>query len=88
MVLISGEDMLEDFRRATDEELSFPKALEDIFHTKNTLGDHVVYDDYQVEFVKSILTRTIDDSLPAIHEETLSSLAEYLPQTAGGSRLS
>ncbi|KAJ6459758.1 cytochrome P450 [Mycena vulgaris] len=80
MVMASGTDMVEDIRRAPDDELSFSQALEDIFHTGGTLGDQVVFDDYHVEVLTS-LTRNIEAYFGDLHDEIVSSYNANIPLT-------
>ncbi|KAJ7308690.1 cytochrome P450 [Mycena albidolilacea] len=80
MIMASGTDMVEDIRRAPDDELSFSQALEDIFHTGGTLGDHVVFDDYHVEVLTS-LTRNIEAYYGDLRDEIVSAYSVNIPPT-------
>ncbi|KAJ7023057.1 cytochrome P450 [Mycena alexandri] len=80
MIMASGTDMVEDIRRASDDELSFSQALEDIFHTGGTLGDHVVFDDYHIEVLTS-LTRNIEAYYGDLRDEIVSSYSANIPLT-------
>ncbi|KAJ7166650.1 cytochrome P450 [Mycena filopes] len=86
MIMASGTDMVEDIRRAPDDELSFSEALEDIFHTGGTIGDHVVYDDYHVEVLTS-LTRNIAAYFGDLHDEIVSAYNTNIPVTKEWSKV-
>ncbi|KAJ7729803.1 cytochrome P450 [Mycena metata] len=80
MIMASGTDMVDDIRRAPDDELSFNEALEDIFHTGGTIGDHVVHDAYHLNSLIS-LTRNIEAYIGDLRDEIVSSYNTNIPLT-------
>ncbi|KAF9270845.1 cytochrome P450 [Marasmius fiardii PR-910] len=81
LVLISGSDMLEDLRKATDEQLSLRDAFEEFLHTEIFFGRQTRIDPYHVTIYKNTLTRSIGSKFSDMHQEMVLAFEETLPMT-------
>ncbi|KAH9477625.1 Cytochrome P450 monooxygenase 103 [Psilocybe cubensis] len=59
MVILSGPQMLEDIRRATDEQLSLKDTVLKTLQTDYTIGVHTRLDPYHIKVVRSPLTHWV-----------------------------
>ncbi|KAH9477540.1 Cytochrome P450 monooxygenase 71 [Psilocybe cubensis] len=68
VVMVSGSQMLEDIRRASEDQLSFDDAVGEISE-----------DPYHVAIVRTSLTRNIGTRFADIHDEILTAFSELIP---------
>ncbi|KAG7099883.1 hypothetical protein E1B28_001684 [Marasmius oreades] len=80
LVVISGPDMLEDIRKATDEQLSLRAAFQDFLHTELFFGRQTRVDPYHVFIFKNTLTRSIGPKFSDMYEEMVAAF-EGIPMT-------
>ncbi|KDR68413.1 hypothetical protein GALMADRAFT_78764 [Galerina marginata CBS 339.88] len=69
VVVVSGPQMLDDIRRATDDQLSFREAVAELFQTDYMIGRQIRRDPYHVNVVRSALTRNLAIRFPDIKDE-------------------
>ncbi|KAF8735505.1 hypothetical protein AX14_001941 [Amanita brunnescens Koide BX004] len=79
MIVVTGPKLLEDIRRAPDDQLSFLDAIAETIHTDVLLGAETHYDTFHLEIIKSHLTRNIASRFPDIQDEIAAAFPEYIP---------
>ncbi|KAF9468819.1 cytochrome P450 [Collybia nuda] len=80
-VVVSGPQMVDDLRKATDETVSFREALVDVIQTDYTLGPEIHHDPWHVGTVRSPLTRNLGIRFSDIQDEIEVSFADLVPKT-------
>ncbi|KAG7094523.1 hypothetical protein E1B28_005352 [Marasmius oreades] len=81
LVIISGRDMLEDLRKATDDQLSFKEAFRQIFRT-DSMGTGSLDDEpYHVETIQGPLTRNLATRFSEVYDEINTAFEDELPST-------
>ncbi|KAL0574356.1 hypothetical protein V5O48_007598 [Marasmius crinis-equi] len=81
LVVVSGPDMLDDVRKASDEQLSLREAFQDILHSEMMFGKQTRRDPYHVDVIKNILTRSIAPKFDDMYEELATAFDEEIPKT-------
>ncbi|KAH8835010.1 cytochrome P450 [Flagelloscypha sp. PMI_526] len=76
-----GAAMIEDVKRATDDELSFLGGANAGLQAEYTMGPEAAWDDYHALAVQGPLTRNITTIYPELREETIASATDCIPQT-------
>ncbi|KAI0800568.1 cytochrome P450 [Fomes fomentarius] len=81
MVVLSDPEMIDDFRRRPDEELSFAALQEETLQIPHTLGAEFRFHNhsYQIGLIRNQLTRAIPLVLPDIIDELDVAMPTYLP---------
>ncbi|PPQ77970.1 hypothetical protein CVT26_005275 [Gymnopilus dilepis] len=79
LILVSGPQMVEDIRRATDDQMSFEEAVAETIQTDYTLGRRVRVDHYHVPIVRTPLTRNIAIRFSDIKDEIVTAFSELVP---------
>ncbi|KAL0569818.1 hypothetical protein V5O48_012144, partial [Marasmius crinis-equi] len=84
-VVLHGRQMYDAMRRASEDELSVFKALDDLFKVPYTisprLNDHA---DYHVNTILNALTRNINTKFPEIKDEVQDAFGKFLPAKEDG----
>ncbi|KAK7058637.1 hypothetical protein VNI00_002273 [Paramarasmius palmivorus] len=83
IVIISNVDMIEDFYRASESQLSLQEAFRATFHADLVLGKQPGQDPYHVGVIQGTLTRNIGAKFPEIYDELLAAFNDELPPTDG-----
>ncbi|KAE9390439.1 cytochrome P450 [Gymnopus androsaceus JB14] len=78
-VIVSGNDMIEDIKKASGLDLSFQEAITDTMQTDYTLGLPARIDTYQVDVVRSPLTRNLGARFHDLRDEIAASFADLIP---------
>ncbi|EEB94403.1 hypothetical protein MPER_06787, partial [Moniliophthora perniciosa FA553] len=73
LVIASGTSMIEDIRRATDEQLSLREAVKDFTTDDPDLGG----------FIQTTLTRKISSKASEVHDEIIAAFEDEIPETLG-----
>jgi hypothetical protein len=98
-VIVTGESMLSDMRRATDDQLSFADASNEvcvprcivratlsfskIILVPDFLGNTLVDNLYHINVLRGALTRNIAVQFSEIRDEIMASFADEIPLTSG-----
>ncbi|KAF5382325.1 hypothetical protein D9757_008448 [Collybiopsis confluens] len=68
-VLVSGKDMIDDIKKANDSDLSFQEAITETLQTDYTMGLAARIDPYQVDVVRTPLTRNLAAKFDDLRDE-------------------
>ncbi|KAF8897198.1 cytochrome P450 [Infundibulicybe gibba] len=79
VIVVSGPDMLDDIRRAPDDQLSFREAISETFHIDYTMGPEIHHDPYHVATVRTPLTRNLAIRFTDIQEEIAAAFNDVVP---------
>lgn len=79
IVVVSGREMVEDIRRATEDQLSFRKAVMEQLQVRYTMGWEDHFSDYQIDTVRVTLTRNIGPLFPAVRDEIQTAFTDEIP---------
>ncbi|KAG6906247.1 hypothetical protein DXG01_014965 [Tephrocybe rancida] len=82
MVVISGNQMVDELCKAPDDQISFLEAAADSIQAIYTMGE-VHFDPYHNDVVKSSLTRSLVERFPDVQEEIIEAFKEFIPATEG-----
>ncbi|KAF7378404.1 Cytochrome P450 monooxygenase 51 [Mycena sanguinolenta] len=78
LVLLSGQRLIEDVRKA-DDSLSFADAAKVMFQTEYTIGYEQLHDPFQMNVIRTALTRNIAACFPVIREEIAAAFKDLIP---------
>ncbi|KAF7777679.1 hypothetical protein Agabi119p4_3751 [Agaricus bisporus var. burnettii] len=81
MVVFTGRQFLDEFRKAPDEVLSFQEAMNDEMQIKYTMGKALAEDQYHIGTVRSSITRNLAVRFDEIKDEIQESWMKYIPPT-------
>ncbi|KAK0494784.1 cytochrome P450 [Armillaria luteobubalina] len=81
MVVVSGNQQIDDVRKALPDHLSFMDEVGKTLQTFYTLGSNIHHDPYHVDVVRSALTRNISACFPAVRDEIEVSFKDEIPET-------
>ncbi|KAF8325934.1 cytochrome P450, partial [Amanita rubescens] len=79
MVVVTGPQLFEDVRKASDDELSFLDAAAEMIHTDLLLGRETHEDTSHIDVVRSHLTRNIAARFSDVQDEIAAAFPEYIP---------
>ncbi|KAK0244007.1 cytochrome P450 [Armillaria nabsnona] len=82
-VVVSGDEKINDIRKALPDHLSFMEEIEDSLQTSYTLGRGIHLDPYHIDVVRGALTRNIAACFPDVRDEIETSFKEEIPETEG-----
>lgn len=80
-VLVSGREMIEDIRRAKDEQLSFLVPTFESLQFVPQMGPEVFLDPYHIEVIRTDLTKNIAAAFPELHDEVVTAFNDEMPAT-------
>ncbi|KAI1791203.1 cytochrome P450 [Ganoderma leucocontextum] len=81
LVVVSGSKMVDEFRKRSDDELSFIEGVEDVIQTRYTLGPETSHDPYHVDIIKEKLMRTLPMVLPDVIDELTYAVPDCIQAT-------
>ncbi|KAJ7021773.1 cytochrome P450 [Mycena alexandri] len=81
LVLVSGRQLVEDLRKASDEFLSFSEGINSVLHHEYTVGHEQHHDPYQIPVVRSPMTRNIAVCFPDLYSEVVAAFENLVPAT-------
>jgi len=84
VVVVSGPDMIEDIRRAADDQLSFREAVAEIVQVDYMMGPQIRLDPYHVAVVRSALTRNFGVRFSDLVDEITTSFSDLVPVATEG----
>ncbi|KAJ7573480.1 cytochrome P450 [Mycena floridula] len=79
LVVVSGPEMIEDMRRSTLDQLSFRHEVMEQLEVQHTMGWEKHFSDYQIDLVRVVLTRNINDIFPALQDEIVTAFSDEIP---------
>ncbi|KAJ3839330.1 cytochrome P450 [Lentinula raphanica] len=77
-VIVSGKEMIEDIRKASHLDLSFTEAIGEFMQSDYTLGKAARVDTYQIDVVRTSLTRNLGAKFDELRDEIKAALAEEI----------
>ncbi|KAF8178062.1 cytochrome P450 [Pholiota molesta] len=80
-VVVSGPRMIEDIRRASDDELSFRDAVAELIQTDYMLGKTIRLESFHIAVVRTPLTRNLGYRFPDIKDEIITAFTALIPPT-------
>ncbi|KAJ3720528.1 cytochrome P450 [Lentinula raphanica] len=81
--VISGPELIDDVRRASDDQLSLYGSIKEGMQTDFTMEPHILENPYHFKFVHLSLTSNLGGRYPEIHEEVIAAFSELIPPTEG-----
>ncbi|KAF7345271.1 Cytochrome P450 [Mycena sanguinolenta] len=78
LVLLSGQRLIEDIRKA-DDSLSFADSAKVMLQSEYTIGYEQLHDPFQMNVVRTALTRNIAACFPVIREEIAAAFEDLIP---------
>ncbi|KAH8103129.1 cytochrome P450 [Cristinia sonorae] len=80
-VIVSGKMLVEEMRKANDDELSFEQANDAILYLDYTFCREVHENPYHISVVRTSLTRNLGVLYPIVREELMMASHEYISPT-------
>ncbi|KAJ3765059.1 cytochrome P450 [Lentinula raphanica] len=77
-VIVSGKEMIEDIRKASDLDLSSIEAIREFMQSDYTLGKAASVDTYQIDVVRTPLTRNLGAKFDELRDEIKAALADEI----------
>ncbi|KAE9393370.1 cytochrome P450 [Gymnopus androsaceus JB14] len=81
-VIVSGKEMIEDMKKASDMDLSFEEAARETLQSDYTLGAAPAQDPYHITVVRTPLTRNLGARFDDIREEIVLAMEDQIPAKA------
>ncbi|KAF5382324.1 hypothetical protein D9757_008449 [Collybiopsis confluens] len=78
-VIVSGKDMIDDIKRANDSDLSFQEAVTENMQSDYTMGLAARIDAYQINVVRSPLTRSLAAKFDDLWDEIQAAFIDEIP---------
>ncbi|KAK7441541.1 hypothetical protein VKT23_016534 [Stygiomarasmius scandens] len=78
-VMITGQDMLNDIKKASDDYLSFHEAGRDIVRADYTIGKSIHDNSYHLAIIQTTLTRNITARFAEVRDEIVTAFSENIP---------
>ncbi|KAF9468817.1 cytochrome P450 [Collybia nuda] len=79
MIVISGPKMVDDIRRATDDQVDFNDAVAETIQSKFTMGPELNENTFHVATVRSPLTRNLAVRFADVQDEIACSFKHFIP---------
>ncbi|KIL60298.1 hypothetical protein M378DRAFT_26609 [Amanita muscaria Koide BX008] len=79
IVIVSGDRLIDELRRAPDDALSPHEAFRESLSSDLTIGPEFFDDPFQVEIVKGPLTRNIGTKFADVHDEIIAAFDDFIP---------
>ncbi|GLB35443.1 putative cytochrome p450 [Lyophyllum shimeji] len=87
IVVVSGPQMVEDLRKATDDQVSFRDAVADVIQIDYTIGRELHYDPYHIGVIRGTLTRRLAERFADVQDEIVTAFAEHIPPSEGWTKV-
>ncbi|PSS38083.1 hypothetical protein PHLCEN_2v63 [Hermanssonia centrifuga] len=78
-LVITGPQLIDELRKAPDDQLSFEEAVQKTLHTEWTLGRSLNHNRYHIPLVRGPLTRNIGALFPEIRDEIVAAFGDVIP---------
>ncbi|KAF9008808.1 cytochrome P450 [Cyathus striatus] len=79
IVVVSGPQMVDDIRKANDEQMSFREAVAETIQTDYMIGPQIRLDPYHIGVVRTPLTRNLAARFSDIKDEIAAAFADLIP---------
>ncbi|KAJ6614631.1 cytochrome P450 [Mycena sp. CBHHK59/15] len=79
LVIINGRSMIDEVRKAVDDQLSVAEATNSVLHLEYTLGYEQHHDPFQVAVIRTTLTRNIAVCFPSVRSEVIAAFGDLIP---------
>ncbi|KAJ3982871.1 cytochrome P450 [Lentinula detonsa] len=79
--VVSGHDLIEDVRKASDDQLSLYGSIKEGMQTDYTMEPHILENPYHFKFVHLALTSNLGGRFPELREEVITAFSELVPPT-------
>ncbi|KAK0212166.1 cytochrome P450 [Desarmillaria ectypa] len=79
VVVVTGNEKMNEIRKAPIEQLSFSDAVEDNFQMDHTVGQGLSADPYDIDVIRGPLTRNIVACFADIHDEIKAAFEDNIP---------
>ncbi|KAJ7717646.1 cytochrome P450 [Mycena maculata] len=79
LVIVNGQAMIEDLRKAPDDFLSSAEGNNAMLHLEHVLGYEQLHDPYHVPVVRTSLTRNIGICFPSLRTEVVAAFEDLVP---------
>ncbi|KAK7021886.1 hypothetical protein VNI00_017175 [Paramarasmius palmivorus] len=79
LVVVCGPKMIEDVRKASDEQLSSAEAFAEMLQTDITMGKTLRADPYQIGVILNALTKNISARFADVHDEIRAAFNDEIP---------
>ncbi|KIL65470.1 hypothetical protein M378DRAFT_24043 [Amanita muscaria Koide BX008] len=83
IVIVSGDKLIDELRRAPDDTLSSTEAFRELFSTDLTLGPEFCDDPFQIEITRGPLTRNIGAKFADVQDEVIAAFDDFIPIQGG-----
>ncbi|RDB20448.1 hypothetical protein Hypma_012416 [Hypsizygus marmoreus] len=81
MIVVSGPQMVEDLRKAPDDQMSMMDAVADLIQIDYTVGPEIHRDPYHVATVRTPLTRNLAARFDDVQDEIAEAFTDHIPPT-------
>lgn len=81
IVLVTSPKLVDEFRLAREDELSFKEVSRVRFQTKYTVGEESNINPYHIHVLRSTLTRQLASTFSEVHDEIIHAFNYYIPIT-------
>ncbi|THV06416.1 cytochrome P450 [Dendrothele bispora CBS 962.96] len=78
-VIVSGEKMVNEIKRASDDYLSSHEASRELFQTDYTLTKAANTNWYHFDVVRTTLTQKMDETFPDVRDEMIAAFDDEIP---------
>ncbi|TCD62558.1 hypothetical protein EIP91_006736 [Steccherinum ochraceum] len=78
-VFISGKTLVEELRKANDDELNFMEAMNEVLHMDYTFGNEAHNNPYHIPIIRTSLTRNLGVLYPEVRDELVTASNELIP---------
>ncbi|THV02256.1 cytochrome P450 [Dendrothele bispora CBS 962.96] len=79
VVVVTGPDMINDLRKASDDHMGFEEAVKDTIQTDYTLGKAIRLNNYHLDVVRTTLTRNIAARFSDVRDEIINAFSDEIP---------
>ncbi|KAJ7717629.1 hypothetical protein DFH07DRAFT_1068179 [Mycena maculata] len=86
LVIVNDRSPIEDIRKAPDDSMSLAEGTNSLLHLEHTLGYDHRHDPYQIDVVRTPLTRNIGVCFPVIRDEVAAAFEDLVPAKTDESR--
>ncbi|THH31099.1 hypothetical protein EUX98_g3096 [Antrodiella citrinella] len=78
-VIVTGPKLIEELRKAGDDELSFDEAVADSLQVDYTLGPAIHHNGYHIPIIRTTLTRNLGALFPDVQDELSAAFNDIIP---------
>ncbi|KZT30762.1 cytochrome P450 [Neolentinus lepideus HHB14362 ss-1] len=78
LVVVTGSKLMEEFRTAPDDVLSFVEATNDTLAISYTLGPNIRENEYHIGIIRGQLTRNLGYAFDGMHDEVVAAFGDEI----------